>query len=280
VRLPAGLSPVALVPVSDGTRILAAGTLSASDSRRSDIYSFGPDGSQRRRLTTSGDSGTLVPTPDGSRIAYLRSLDATGDAARIWVMDGDGSHKRRLVPGDRTLIDVPGSWRRDGDRLAFTRCHLPRFSGSHSFEDHCAVYVIRADGSGLTELADSALEPDWSPDGKQIAFVSMRDHTGFVTADEDTDRYTGELYAMDADGGHQQRLTTTPRLDESFPRWSPRGTRIAFVRRGQAFRTRIFQSNADGTCPTSITGGRDERWYNLPGWLPTPGSREHPLACT
>jgi Tol biopolymer transport system component len=280
VRLPAGLSPEAGVPVRAGKRLLAAGTRSASDSRRSDIYAFGPDGAQRRRLTTSGDSGTPVPTPDGSRIAYVRSLTATGDAARIWVMDGDGTHRRQLVPGDRTLIDFPGAWAPDGEWLAFTRCPLPRFYGSHDFEDRCAVYVIGEDGSGLTKLADSAFEPDWSPDGKQIAFVSMRDHTGFVTADEDTDRYAGELYAMNADGSHQQRLTTTPRLDESLPHWSPGGTRIAFVRRGQAFRTRIFESNADGTCPTAVTGDRDARWYTLPAWLPTTGSREEPLTCS
>ncbi len=279
MRLPAGLSPVAVVPAPDGSRVLAAGSLSASGSRRSDIYSFAPDGSQRRRLTTGGDAGAPVPTPDGSRIAYIRSPDATTDAAQIWVMDADGSHKRELVQGDRTLIDFPGSWAPGGDRLVFTRCHLPRFYGSHDFEDRCAVYVIDEDGGGMTKLAGSALEPDWSPDGRRIAFVSTRDHTGFVTADEDTDRYAGELYEMDADGGHQRRVTTTPRLDEALPRWSPGGTRIAFVRRGQAFRTRLFQINADGTCPAAITGEHDERWYTLPSWLPARGAREAPLTC-
>jgi Tol biopolymer transport system component len=280
VRLPAGLRPVAVVPERDDTRVFAAGTLSASDGRRGDIYSFGLDGSQRRRLTATGDSGAPAPAADGSRVAYVRSPDANGEAARIWIMDGDGGHKRQLVPGDRTLIDFPGSWAPDGDRLAFTRCHLPRFYGSHDFEDRCAVYVIRDDGSGLKKLADSALEPDWSPDGKRIAFVSMRDHTGFVTADEDTDRYAGELYAMDANGSHQQRVTTTLRLDESSPRWSPGGTRIGFVRRGQAFTTRLFQINADGTCATAITHGRGDTSYNLPSWLPTGGSHEEPLRCS
>jgi len=220
-----------------------------------------------------------VPSPAGSRIAYVRSPTAGGVAAQIWVVNGAGRDNRRLVAGDRTLIDFPGSWAPDGGRLAFTRCHLPRFYGAHDFEDRCAVYVVDADGTGMTKLADSALEPDWSPDGKHIVFVSMRDHTGFVIADEDTDRYAGELYTMDADGGHQRRLTVTPRLDESLPRWSPHGVRIAFVRRGQAFTTRLFQINGDGTCTTAITGIDGDTSYDFPTWIPVGRAPERPLTC-
>jgi hypothetical protein len=89
---------------------------------------------------------------------------------------------------------------------------------------------------------------------------------------------------MHADGTHQHRSTRTPRLDESDPRWSPGGTRIAYVRRGQAFATQLFESNADGTCTKAITcagdDARDAPWYSLPAWLPASDARERPLRCS
>jgi TolB protein len=37
-----------------------------------------------------------------------------------------------------------------------------------------------------------------------------------------------EIYRMDADGSHQQQLTSSPWIDSS-PSWSPDGSQIAFV---------------------------------------------------
>jgi hypothetical protein len=110
-------------------------------------------------------------------------------------------------------------------------------------------------------------------------FVSMRDHTWLIPADEDTARWAGELYVMRDDGARQHRITTTPRLDESAPRWSPGGTRVGYARRGYPFGTRLFQSNGDGTCPTAISRGKADTWYALLTWLPSKGSGERPLGC-
>lgn len=57
----------------------------------------------------------------------------------------------------------------------------------------------------------------WSPDGAQIAFLSMR---------------TGEtlsIHLMDADGGQARQLIDAPGTELGVPQWSPDATRLAFV---------------------------------------------------
>src|SRR5688572_14970339 len=40
------------------------------------------------------------------------------------------------------------------------------------------IYVMKADGTQVTQLTtEGGTEPAWSPDGRQIAFTSMRDGT-------------------------------------------------------------------------------------------------------
>ncbi len=56
--------------------------------------------------------------------------------------------------------------------------------------------------------------PDWSPDGRRIAFDSDRDGNF-------------EVYAMNADGSGVTRLTVRDAHDVG-PAWSPDGRRIAF----------------------------------------------------
>jgi Tol biopolymer transport system component len=163
-------------------------------------------------------------------------------------------------------------------QLAFTRCDIHAYRGPAA-EDDCAIYAISRDGTDLRKLAGKGLLPDWSPDGKHIVFMSTRDRTRTITAGSDTSRYAAELYVMNTDGTQQHRLTRTPRLEEAAPRWSPGGTRIAYQRRGDAYRTRLFEINADGTCPTAITPANDTSWYSLPAWNTRHRAADSPMTC-
>lgn len=64
-------------------------------------------------------------------------------------------------------------------------------------------------------------DPQISPDGKKIVYVRR-------FADEQTDRRYSNLWIINADGSDHRPLTTGNRGDSS-PRWSPDGTRIAYL---------------------------------------------------
>jgi Tol biopolymer transport system component len=96
---------------------------------------------------------------------------------------------------------------------------------------------MNADGSNQTQLSHSGVTedqlPDWSPDGKKIAFARG-------------DFGSGRIWVMNADGTGQVQLTSGPG-DDFGTAWSPDGQRLAFVRDfGNGDRS-VWTMNADGT---------------------------------
>ena len=107
------------------------------------------------------------------------------------------------LPGRRVLNLAAAP---DGSRLAF------EVMGG-------GLYVVNADGTGLTALGDGN-RPQWSPDGQWIVFMRTRD---------DGHRFTdADLFAVRAEGGPPVQLTDTPGRLEMDPAWSPDGRFIAF----------------------------------------------------
>ncbi len=99
----------------------------------------------------------------------------------------------------------------------------------------------------LTIHAGSNSQPDVSPDGRRVVFVSNRDGGH------------GQIYVMDSDGGHPRNLTGDPRIHDDSPAWSPDGRRIAFQsnRRGA---TELSIMDADGGHATPVTPGARAAW--------------------
>ena len=63
--------------------------------------------------------------------------------------------------------------------------------------------------------------PQWSPDGKRIAYVVTK-------ADLEKSAYDSDLWLIDADGRNDRQLTRSKGADFR-PRWSPDGATIAFL---------------------------------------------------
>jgi hypothetical protein len=129
------------------------------------IWVMDVDGSDPHQLTEGGGSHTRPAwSPDGTQIAFIGSA---GTNSEIYVMNSDGSDVRRLT-NDPAHEDDP-SWSPDGRRIAFTSEGGGRDPG---------VYSVSSDGRDVTELTQDPdpanLGIEWSPDGTQIALVSMR----------------------------------------------------------------------------------------------------------
>ena len=69
--------------------------------------------------------------------------------------------------------------------------------------------------------SDYPSPPRWSPDGKQILFVSNRTKEPDLNTNSD-------LYVVSADGGEPKQLTTNEGPDQ-IPNWSPDGKTIVYV---------------------------------------------------
>jgi TolB protein len=116
-----------------------------------------------------------------------------------------------------------------------------------SRDGNSEIYRVQADGTGLTNLTNDPGDDTfavWSPDGKQIAFIS--DRSG-----------QENLYVMDSDGSNPRHLHD---LEVSGrPAWSPDGKKIAL--------SPGVIINADGSGEVPLTADIVGGCYN-PAWSP------------
>lgn len=145
------------------------------------------------------------------------------------------------------------------DVLLFTRIGRDtNGDGQLSWDDNRIICRINRDGTNercLTDDGVSSSMPNWSPDGRLIAFAS--------TASEDENP---EIFVMNADGSGQRQLTSNTVSDHG-PSWSPDGAWIVFHRETGNDVAEIFRMRPDGSEPTQIT--RNGRLNRYPAWSST-----------
>lgn len=82
--------------------------------------------------------------------------------------------------------------------------------------------------------------PELSPDGRTIAYT-------IGTVDKEANRVTNQIYTVNLDGSGKKQITTGT-ASSSSPKWSPDGTRLAFVTGGQ-----IWTMSASGDNRVQVT---------------------------
>jgi Tol biopolymer transport system component len=169
-------------------------------------------------------------SPDGTRILFASShldpaLDQTEQAARAQAEEDAKTGRRRRYQWD--------------------------------FDPEMEIFSARPDGTDLTRLTTAKgydAECSYSPDGRQVLFVSDRD------GDPD-------IYVMDADGANVRQLTNQPGYDGG-PFFSPDGRWIAYrTDRIEKDMLQIHVMRADGSGDVALTSGKGVRW--APYWHPT-----------
>jgi TolB protein len=188
------------------------------------------DGSGERRLTTAPAKAS-DDFPDiagnGRFVAFQRCRAACG----VYVVNADGTGLRRVdstgCTGDRVPPDCADNSypaiSPDGTEIAFVRA-FGRIS--HDQIDHVGIYRMRLDGSRLRRVslpptrAAEDVEPQWSPDGRQIVFVRHN-----VTA---RPRGKQAVMVVNADGTGLHRVTPYAIKAGDGPDWSPDGSQILF----------------------------------------------------
>jgi TolB protein len=242
------------------------------ESACADVYVMNADGSAVTQLTNDGNSHRPSWSPDGTKIAFDRSPDASlGEAgdSNIYVMNPDGTGVAQVTTGP--AIDYGPVWSPDGSEIAFNRLVVAGGGAPATPQlerlNRTDIHAVAPDGSGERLIVgEPSQHPNWSPDGKRIAF------------DDDN-----EIHVVGRDGTHGIQVTNDPPPvlppDGSFPgidwninpAWSPDGHTIVFEHNSCGFggcSTPYLETvNPDDTGRVTLgynTGGEPD-WQAIPG---------------
>jgi len=226
--------------------------------RHSSIWMAAADGSRPPwQFTTSPQSSTSPRwSPDGQHLAFLSSRPSAADGGtsdatktQVYLLSMSGGEARRITDFKNGVSSF--QWSPDGTRLACLSRLGPsdsrpenkdnkdrsdvrhyknssyKFNDTGWFDDRRShIWVVEAKTGATKQLTAGQdwndTDPQWSPDGTKIAFVSDRTGQAYESS-RNTD-----VWVISAGGGPLTKISDHQESDHT-PRWSPDGKSIAFV---------------------------------------------------
>lgn len=176
----------------DGSRIVFSG-------KDRSLYTVGEDGTGLIRVVPAANANGGGESPawsrDGTKIAFVRTLDQT---FALYSVNADGTGLRLITQAGglepNTLL-----WSPDDSFVVF--------DGYDPAMHQWDVFSVPSDGGAVTNLTSTPNADEsglvWSPDGTQLAFA----RSAVISPNVDNTG-TFDIYVMNPDGSHVQRVTT------------------------------------------------------------------------
>jgi Tol biopolymer transport system component len=214
------------------------------------IYTYDTKTEVLTRLTNQLGVYDMFPhwNASGDKIVFTRQYLLENDRNEIWIMNADGSDTKKVVDG------YAASWSPDGQQLVFSQV-------TEGNED---LYICNSDGTNIVKLLDSPSNesfPMWSPNGQFIMFQQFHSPEG------ETDIDSFEICVLNLLTDEVIALTNNDYMD-SAARWSPDGTKIAFLSHANGG-SEIYVMNADGSEVKKVTTTNEGSFATFPSWRPS-----------
>jgi dipeptidyl aminopeptidase/acylaminoacyl peptidase len=219
----------------------------AKDAYDDNIWMTSVDGSTSVQLTHSDESETTPKwSPDGKSLTFLSDREGTDEKTQLWILDRRGGEARQLThlkvsiseyewsPDSKKILLVvrdqeirPDSLKeKPAKPIVIDRYHFKEDTHGYLEGKYAHLYLYDLETKKLDTLTKGSYnhsDPDWSPDGKYIAFTSNR------TAEPDRNTNT-DIWIIEAKKGATPRQLTTWVDYDRNPVWSPDGKTIAYLR--------------------------------------------------
>lgn len=177
------------------------------------LYKIAVDGKSDPILIPTGEANNCnndhVISKDGKQIGISSSvIKDKSYSSVVYTVPFEGGEAKRITPDGMSYLH---GWSPDLKTLAFC--------GSRNGARQLDVYTISVNGDNEKQLTTTdGLDdgPEYSPDGKQIWFNSVR--TGLM-----------QIWLMNADGSNQTQMTFDKDFNSWFAHISPNGKLIVYI---------------------------------------------------